>query len=59
MILAQETCGWFGSINLPVTSLLVQLLTLGYLVYAFRRIAKNQVELAEYLKRRLEKDDDQ
>jgi hypothetical protein len=37
--------------------LLVQVLGLIYLVYACRRIARNQVDLAEYLKERLEKKD--
>ena len=32
-----------------VAILVAQLLTLAYLVYAFRRVARNQVELAEYL----------
>jgi hypothetical protein len=57
MILAQETTCWLGSIDWRVLMVALQLLGLGYLVFAFRSIARNQVQLAEYLKRMLEKDE--
>ena len=61
MLLAQQgaCCNWtgVGLLPWPVLLLLVQVLALAYLVYAFHRIARNQMELAKYLKERLEKKD--
>ena len=57
MMLAGEPVYWMERINWQLLAVLLQGVTLGYLVFAFRRIARNQVELAEYLKRMLEKDE--
>jgi cbb3-type cytochrome oxidase subunit 3 len=40
-----------------VSILVLQFITLAYVVYGFRSIARNQVEQAEYLKEMLEKDE--
>ncbi|MBN2582784.1 MAG: hypothetical protein JXL80_06915 [Planctomycetes bacterium] len=45
------------SIDLTKLMILLQFVGLLYLAFAFRRIARNQVELAEYLKSKLDKDD--
>ena len=57
MILADEAACWTDQINWQVLLVFLQVIMLAYLVYGFRRVARNQVELAEYLKSQLEKDD--
>jgi len=57
MLLADESYMLFGRFDWRALVLLLQLLTLGYLAFAFSRIARNQTRLAEYLKKKLEKDD--
>ena len=52
-----QTCALTDA-NWPLISLgILQLIVLGYLMYAFNRIARNQVELAEFLRKKLAKDD--
>jgi len=59
MCLAQETAHWAE--NLPIhwelLMVVLQVVALAYLVYAFHRIARNQVELSQYVKEKLGKDD--
>jgi len=57
MVLAQEATSWIDKVDWRSLIVLLQVVMLGYLVFAFRRIARNQVELAEYLKRMLEKNE--
>ncbi|NIA22471.1 MAG: hypothetical protein GWP05_11020 [Anaerolineaceae bacterium] len=57
MLLADESHMLFERLDWRALVLLLQLLTLGYLAFAFWRIARNQTRLAEYLKKKLEKDD--
>ena len=57
MLLADESWMLFGKLDLRALMLLLQLLTLGYMAFAFRRIARNQTRLAEYLKKKLDKGD--
>jgi len=57
MMLAQEATCWIDKVDWRLLIVLLQVVMLGYLVFAFRRIARNQVDLAEYLKRMLEKDE--
>ena len=57
MLLADESWMLFGKLDLRALMLLLQLLTLGYMTFAFRRIARNQTQLAEYLKQKLGKDE--
>ena len=54
MLLADESM-LFGLFDWRALVLLLQLLTLGYLAFAFWRIARNQTRLAEYLKKKLDK----
>ena len=58
MFLAQETavCSW-QNINWTVALVGLQALTLLYMVYAFRRIARNQSELAECIREKMDQDD--
>ena len=56
MLLADESM-LFGIFDWRSLVLLLQLLTLGYMAFAFWRIARNQTRLAEYLKKTLDKSD--
>lgn len=57
MMLAQETSSWLGAMDWPLLVVLLQVVVLVYLLISSRRIARNQVEMAEYLKKMLEKDE--
>jgi len=56
MILAQDgaTCPWVA-VNWQTVTVGLQILALVYLVYAFRRIARNQAEIADYIREKLGK----
>jgi hypothetical protein len=59
LLIAQEgstTCPW-TVINWAAVAGLLQIVTLAYVVYGFRRVAQNQTQLEEYLKRLVEKDE--
>lgn len=47
--------GW--SVDWPLVLVLLQVLTVGYLGWSLRKLARNQVALGDCLKRLLEKDD--
>lgn len=58
MMLAEEAAGWLESLGgWGALAALLQVVVLAYVVFGFRRIARNQVELAEYVKRLLDRDE--
>ena len=60
MLLVEQSCPVMnGLCNLDVPGLIsiLQIIMLGYLVYAFRRIARNQADTADYLRKKFGKED--
>jgi len=56
MVLTQQAIAW--TIEWPMLTAGLQIVSLAYLVYAFQRIARNQAALADYLREKLDRDED-